>query len=80
MDDVGWLLAYEEIRQLAARYAFAVDTRDLDSLVELFIPNVRVGRDLTGRDALRMSFDSQLRGIGRSILKRRHARDRSDRR
>ena len=68
MNDVDRLLAYEEIRQLAARYALAVDTRDLDVLVGLFIPNVRVGRDHAGRDALRTSFDTQLRGIGRSIL------------
>ena len=68
MDEVGRLLAYEEIRQLAARYAFAVDTRDLDTLVGLFIPSVQVGRDLTGRDALRASCDTQLRGIGQSIL------------
>ena len=68
MDDVGRLLAYEEIRQLAARYAFAIDTRDLDTLVRLFVPHVRVGRDLTGRDALRASFDTQLRAIGRTIL------------
>ena len=68
MDDVARSLAYEDICQLAARYAFAVDTRDLDTLVGLFVPNVRVGRDRTGRDALRTSFDAQLRGIGRSIL------------
>ena len=68
MDDVGRLLAYEEIRQLAARYAFAVDTRDLNTLVRLFVPNVRVGRDLAGREALGSSFDTQLRTIGRTIL------------
>ena len=28
MSDVERLLAYDEIRQLAARYAFAVDRRD----------------------------------------------------
>jgi hypothetical protein len=57
--------AYEEIRQLAARYAIAIDSRDLDALVECFVPDVLGGR---GRDALRETFDTQLRAIGVSIL------------
>jgi hypothetical protein len=62
------LQAYEAIRQLAARYAVAVDARDLDRLVELFVPDVRVGALGSGRDALRRSFERSLRGIGVSIL------------
>ena len=34
---------YEEIRQLVARYAVAVDSRDLDALVALFVDDVQVG-------------------------------------
>lgn len=68
MDDVARLLAYEEIRRLASRYAVAIDRRDLDSLVELFIDDVRVGRDSYGRDALRANFEESLRAIGPSIL------------
>jgi hypothetical protein len=45
-----------QIRQLPSRYALALDSRDLDSLVELFVPEVRVGRDRTGRAALREWF------------------------
>ena len=59
---------HEAIRQLAAWYAVAVDSRDLDLLVGLFVDDVRVGRDSYGREALRASFDTSLRGIGRSIL------------
>jgi len=62
------LLAYEQIRQLAAHYAVAVDSRNLDALVALFVDDVRVGRDTFGRAALRESFDISLRGIGVSIL------------
>jgi len=62
------LLAFEQIRQLAAHYAVAVDSRDLDALVALFIEDVRVGRDTFGRAALRESFDTSLRGIGVSML------------
>jgi hypothetical protein len=62
------LLARDEIRQLAARYALAVDSRDLDALVGLFVDDVQVGRELFGRSALRVEFDRSLREIGVSIL------------
>jgi ketosteroid isomerase-like protein len=62
------LVSYEEIRQLAARYALAVDSRDLDTLVSLFVADVQVGRDTFGRDALRAAFDNSLRPIGISVL------------
>jgi ketosteroid isomerase-like protein len=62
------LLAYEEIRQLASRYALAVDSRNLDALVALFVPDVAVGTDATGRDALRAQFDVSLRAVGRTFL------------
>jgi ketosteroid isomerase-like protein len=62
------LLAYEEIRQLAARYALATDSRDLDALVALFVDDVQVGRGTFGRDALRESFATSLRGVGITIL------------
>jgi ketosteroid isomerase-like protein len=62
------LLAYEQIRQLASHYAVAVDSRDLDALVALFIDDVRVGRDTYGHAAFRASFDTSLRGIGVSML------------
>jgi ketosteroid isomerase-like protein len=62
------LLAYEEIRQLVARYAVATDARDLDALVALFVDDVRVGRDLRGRAALKAYFDRSLRDVGVTIL------------
>ena len=65
---VDRLVAYEEIRQLAARYALAIDRRGLDTLVGLFVPDVRVGSDRTGHDALREEFTISLRAIGVSIL------------
>lgn len=61
MDPLAQLLARDEMRQLAERYALAVDCRDLDSLVALFIPDVDCGRFGSGREALRESFESQLR-------------------
>ncbi|MBM3671825.1 MAG: nuclear transport factor 2 family protein [Actinobacteria bacterium] len=68
MTDVERLLAYEEIRQLVARYAVAVDSRDLDTLVALFLDDVQVGRDARGRDALKAYFESSLRGVRVTIL------------
>jgi len=62
------LLAYEQIRQLASHYAVAIDSRDLDALIELFIEDVRVGRDTFGREALRESFAESLGAIGISML------------
>jgi ketosteroid isomerase-like protein len=62
------LLAYEEIGQLAARYAVATDSRDLDALVALFVPDVQVGENHTGRAALRAYFAQSLRDVGVTIL------------
>jgi ketosteroid isomerase-like protein len=67
-DPVAWLVAHEEIRQLAVRYAVALDARDLDTLVSLFVDDVQVGRDERGSDALRANFDAQLRPLGVTIL------------
>ena len=68
MDASDRSLAYEQIRQLAARYALAIDSRDLDTLVGLFVDDVQVGREGRGREALRAEFDRSLRGIGVTIL------------
>ena len=44
MTPVERCVARDEIRQLAYRYALAVDSRDIDLLVSLFVPDVKVGR------------------------------------
>jgi uncharacterized protein (TIGR02246 family) len=46
------VVAHDDIRQLVARYAVAMDARDFDAVAALFVPDVRVGRDRQGRDAL----------------------------
>jgi hypothetical protein len=55
------------IRQLPYRYALALDSRDMDSLVELFVPDVRVGRDERGREALKRWFTETMRGPKTSV-------------
>jgi ketosteroid isomerase-like protein len=62
------LLAYEEIRRLVHRYAVAVDARDLDAIVSLFVDDVRVAPGVSGRDALWASFDEMLARNEYSIL------------
>ena len=61
-------IARDEIHQLVCRYALAIDSRDLDLLVSLFVPDVRVGRHASGRAALRDFFADSLGAIGVSIL------------
>jgi ketosteroid isomerase-like protein len=61
------LLARDEIRQLAYRYAHAVDTRDLDLLVSLFVRDVQVGPRV-GHEALREFWDRSLRAVGVTVL------------
>jgi ketosteroid isomerase-like protein len=66
--DLDRLIAHEEIRQLAAHYAVAMDSRDLDRLVALFVPDVQVGRSMFGREALRRDFEASLAQVGVTIL------------
>lgn len=68
MDDyqerLARLEAYEQIRQLAARYALALDSRNVTDLVGLFAPDVHTGDGGMGRDALARWFDPILRPYG----------------
>lgn len=56
-----------EIQQLPIRYAMAVDDRDLDTWVGLFVPDVKVGRELRGRQALRAAITPMVAKFYRSI-------------
>lgn len=63
------LASIEEIHQLASRYAMAIDQRDIDTLVELYVQDVPVGGGRTGRDALReVFFGAPLQAVGITIL------------
>lgn len=66
----------DEIRQLASKYALALDMRDLDALVNLFPADVRVGGGTSGRaalkawfsDTLRLQFDGTSHHVGSQIV------------
>jgi ketosteroid isomerase-like protein len=64
MDDVEARLdrleSYEAIRQLVYRYAIAVDARDIDTIVDCFVDDVRLGDGVSGSDALRAQFETSL--------------------
>lgn len=55
------LESLDAIRQLPAKYALALDMRDMDAMVSLFVADVRVGKDASGRQALRAYMDRTLR-------------------
>ena len=58
---VARLEALDEIRQLPAKYALALDMRDMDAMVSLFPEDVKVGKKASGREALRSYMDKTLR-------------------
>jgi hypothetical protein len=66
LDRIDRIESHLAIQQLPARYALAVDSRDLDSWVNLFIEDVDCGRHGRGREALKQWIDPQLRTFYRS--------------
>ena len=59
--------ALHEIGQLPIRYALAVDQRDLDAWVSLFVPDVDMGRRGRGRQVLKDWIAPQVAGFYRSV-------------
>jgi hypothetical protein len=64
---VTWIEDRLDIGQLPIRYAIAVDERDVDSWVALFVPDIQLGRDSRGREALRRFITPKLRWFYRSV-------------
>ncbi len=56
------------IQQLPIRYAMAVDGRDIDSWVNLFVADVNCGSYGCGRDALRNFIEPMLTNFYRSSI------------
>ena len=59
---------HEEIRQLAAKYAYYTDAKDIDALVALYVPDVRISSRLSGRDTLHRLMSEALRQVGVTFL------------
>lgn len=51
----------DEIRQLISKYSLALDMRDMAAMAGLFLPDVKVGKDSRGREALRDWLDQTMR-------------------
>lgn len=60
-DRIDRLESLDAIRQLPAKFALALDMRNIDALVGLFVENVRVSPGVEGRLALRKLLDGDLR-------------------
>jgi hypothetical protein len=58
---IARLEALDEIRQLAAKYAVALDMRDFDAVANLFVEDVGVPGKRRGRAALREWYDIEIR-------------------
>lgn len=59
--------SYQAIQQLPIRYALAIDGRDIDGWVNLFIEDVNCGRYGTGREALKSFIGPTVQHFYRSI-------------
>jgi ketosteroid isomerase-like protein len=68
MDPAERALAYAEIRQLAAAYAVHTDAKNIDALVELYVPDVRISSSLSGRETLGRLMTDALGGVGVTFL------------
>jgi hypothetical protein len=63
MDALQELLARDGIRQLAERYALAVDSKDLEGIATLFVDDVDNGRYGAGPVGLKRFLDQSLRNF-----------------
>lgn len=63
MDALDELIARDAIRQLAERYALAVDAKDVDTIATLFAEDVNNGRYQRGREGVKTFYDHILRGF-----------------
>jgi hypothetical protein len=67
VDDLSRLVALEEIRGLAQRYALAADGKDLEAMAALFVPDVDNGRYGPGREGVKRFYDQSLRKFHCSV-------------
>ena len=73
---VDRLESLDAIRQLAGRYSLSLDMRDMDAHVNLFAPDIRVGRDKVGRahfkawqtETLREQFTGTSHHLGQHLI------------
>ena len=59
--------SYAAIQQLVSRYARALDARDMKTVASLFKPDVQVGSDASGREALQAWMSTLMSQMGTSV-------------
>lgn len=67
-DALGELVARNEIQQLAYRYSAALEQRDVEAMVQLFVPHARFGPYGEGPDALRRLTAESLAGSHMAVV------------
>lgn len=67
LDRLDRLESLQEIQELAHRYAMAVDARDIDTFLGLYIEDVDCGRRGKGREALRSYVVPAVQNFYRSV-------------
>jgi len=72
---IDLLDATDQIRQLASKYALAVDMRDMDAIVGLYVDDVKVTREEKGHQALKRvmhdvlsTFTASVHHVGNHII------------
>jgi hypothetical protein len=68
LDPVEALLAKDEIRDLVIRYSAALEARDMDAMVDLFVPHARFGSFGEGPEALRRLTEESLAGSHMAVV------------
>jgi SnoaL-like domain len=58
--EIREMLARQNIQQLHYRYAAAIEARDIEAMIELFVPHARFGEYGEGPDGLRQLMSSSL--------------------
>ena len=61
-------VARDEIRQLAYRYSLALERRDVDAMLDLFVPHARFGAYGEGPEALRRLTEESLAGMQFTVV------------
>lgn len=66
--DLQRLLIHEELRQLVARYAVGISRCDFETVVNLFVDDVRVAPGVVGRESLKASLEESCRAMPVTML------------
>ena len=67
LDRIDRIEAHQAIQQLAVKYAMAVDARDVDAWLGMFVDDIDCGRRGKGREALRSFIEPAVRDFYRTV-------------